>query len=259
MGVILTTEVSHLFMDQAMLLPEDRALANHWASGFINSNPAYRWIIGKYVESERANHNNMRWRAEDLPEARATIDHAPMNILHRPHYIVGSFVGSEMMYPSAMSLAQETNEQPPYIEAVGAFWSYYFPNELAVVAQAYDEGSLFFSMECLSETITWSTPSGDSKEFDYAGPRDASYAGWDDRDNISTLNKPLFVGGALILPPEVPAWRGASIESLGKTISDNSEEAESVYDMFKEKAPHLGTEVWEELMLSVMAQAKISH
>lgn len=255
MGVILTTEASHIFMDQAILVPEDRALANHWASDLINTNPAYRWVIGKYVEADRPNRNNMRWREEDFSTAKMTVDYAPMNMLHRPHHIVGSFVGSEVMYPNVAASAQEGSE-PPYIEAAGALWRYYFPNELAIVEQSYAEGSLFFSMECLAETITWATPEGSSQEFPYAGPRDASYAGWDDKANICTLNNPLFVGGALIVPPASPAWQGAEIRSLSEVIADNEQEAEQVHEMFKTSAPHLESKVWDDLMAVVMHTAK---
>ena len=254
MGVILTTEASHIFIDQAILIPEDRALANHWASGLINENPAYRWVVGKYVEADRPNRNNMRWRSEDFAQAKMTVNHAPMNMLHRPHHIVGSFVGSEVVYPNATAALDV--EQPPYIEAAGAFWRYYFPNELAIVEQAYSEGSLFFSMECLAETITWTTPGGSAQEFPYAGPRHESYAGWDDKANVSTLNNPLFVGGALIVPPAAPAWQGAEIRTLSDIVAENEEEAEDVYELVKATAPHLGAEVWEGLMTSVMKAAK---
>lgn len=253
MGSILTTPCSHILIDRAILVPEDREIASHWASSHMNGNPAYRWVIGKYVEADRPNSNMQMWRLNDLQTAQSTIIHAPMNILHHQEHIVGTFVGAEMMYPTN-DVAQQTN---PYLEVIGAFWRYYYPTELAVVEQSHAEGSLFFSMECVARTMTIIRPDGESASFDYDGPNSASYGEWgQSSENIRRLDEPHFLGGALIFPPKVPGWKGANVQELSEIVAANPTEAKSAYDTFAEGAPHLDSSVWEELMLSVMLKVK---
>ena len=257
MGSILTSACSHILLDRAVLLPEDRELASHWASEYINGNPAYRWVIGKFVEADRPNSNMQMWRLNDLKESQSTIDYSPMNILHHPQHVVGTFVGTEMMYPSGSSDEAQEQQLQPYIEAAGAFWRYYYPQELAVIEKAHAEGSLFFSMECVAETMTFVDPAGEEKSFDYVGPMSDTYGEWGkSQANIRRLDGPHFLGGALIFPPKRPGWKGANIQELSEIVAANEEEAAAAYDTFAEGAPHLDPSIWEELMLHVLAQAK---
>jgi hypothetical protein len=255
MGALLTTPTTHVLLDQAFLVPEGRDFASHWAGKFINGNPAYRWVVGKYVEADRPNSNMQQWTLTDLESANTTIAHAPMNVMHRPQHIVGSFVGSEILYPIAGNDSAE--DSTPHIEAVGAFWRYYFPTELAVVERAHNEGSLFFSMECVAETFTFFRPDGTSKSFPYVGATHPSYGEWGaDPKNVRQLDKPHFLGGALIFPPKRPGWTDAKVQDMSDLVKDNSAEAEAAYMTFAERAPHLSPAVWEELMLGVLADAK---
>lgn len=252
MGAILTTPCSHVLFDRAVLVPDDRDIADHWAKSVINDNPAYRWVIGKYVEADNPNQNNQMWTFDGLNDKAETVLHAPMNMLHRSNHIVGAFVGVDMMYPTT-----ETAEDGlrPFIEAAGAFWQYYFPNELAVITQAHNEGSLFFSMECVSETLTIIRPDGASQEFPYMGPAAEPYGEWGAKENVRRFNNPHFLGGALVVPPAKPGWKGAEVKELANMISQNQEEAGAVYEAAKAGAPQLDESVWEELMLTVMARA----
>lgn len=286
MGISLETDCSYVFLDSATLLPDDRDIAGHWASNYINDNPAYRWVVGKYVEADNPNRNNQMWALSELEGSKASILHAPLNILHRPQHIVGSFTGAEMNYPTDAASKKETDSHPndpnndegpnndmkkkkkakksvsdvtdpyPYMGAVAAFWKSYYPTELVVVERAFNEGSLFFSMECVSDTITFKTPAGLTETFKYAGPKSPTYGSWGDRANIRQFNKPHFLAGALIFPPAAPGWQGASIKEISKKVDANISDAEIVYEMFKGASPHLAPTVWEELMLSVVSSYK---
>ncbi len=246
MGITFDASSSHIIMDQAFLIPEDRSTASHWAADHMTNNPAYRWVVGKYVESDRPNQNNQMWTSEEMPGSASSILHAPMNILHKHHHVVGTFTGAEVIYPDGITADHGGNS--PYIEAIGAFWKYYFPTELAVIEKAHDEGSLWFSMECLGESMSWTKPDGQTKAFAYDGPASASYDGWDEKGNIATIGNPHFIGGALIFPPAKPAWKEADVQTLSKLVDKHDEEAMHAYDMFKEDAPHLDPQTWEELM-----------
>lgn len=252
MGLSLETSRSHVFLDGAILLPDDREIAGHWAESYINDNPAYRWVVGKYVEADNPNSNNQMWTLDELQKAKKSITDAPMNILHRPQHIVGAYTGAEMNYPISEAADASDPTTHPYIGAVAAFWKYYYPTELAVVEMAFNEGSLFYSMECISDTITFRSTSGEEATFPYAGPSSSSYGDWNDRSNVRQLNGAHFLAGALIFPPAKPGWKGANIKELANIIDKNDVAAEAAYEMFRSGSPHLSSVAWEELMLSVM-------
>jgi hypothetical protein len=50
MTVIVERSASYLLADQAFLLEEDRELA--WAEKHVIRNPAYKWVLGKFVQTE---------------------------------------------------------------------------------------------------------------------------------------------------------------------------------------------------------------
>ena len=254
MGAITTTPTHIMMTDACTLLPEGRDIAEHWAASVINGNPAYRWIVGKYVEADNPNRNMQQWTLADLPDAQSTILHAPLNILHRQQHVVGSFVGTEMLYPKD-DVAEVGR---PFIEAAATIWSYYFPDELAVIEKAHNQGSLFYSMECIGESMTFVRPDGTfSDEFPYKGAFHDSY-GEDgtNTDNIRQINKPHFLAGALIFPPKQPGWKDAKIHQVADMVSANEAEAQALYETFEEGSSHLDSSVWEAMMLEVLTAAK---
>lgn len=250
MGSILTTERTLMFMDKAEIVSVDFDIASHWAAKYINGNPAYKWVVSKYVEADNPNSNRQMWSLADLESNHSTLHHAPLNLLHQQSDIVGTYVGSDVIY-------SKDGSANPHVESVAAFWRHYFPNELAAMEKFHKEGTLFSSMECVSETVTFIAADGRSEEFPYEGPRHPSYGDWNkDSTAARRLNKPHFVGGALIFPPVRPGWGGASVQELSEFIKDHEQEAEFAYHTFKKGAPHANPDVWEELMLHVISYAK---
>lgn len=248
----LSTERAQIMIGSADLWPEAAKASHpdHWAEAYVNDNPALRWVVAKYVEGGNPNRNNHFWSPGDLKASVASVENTPMNMLHKSHYIVGSFTGAKYMESDHdAALAQEIN---PYIEVVGPFWRYYFPNELATVEAAHNEGKLFVSMECIAETARWHRPDGESQDFPYRGPNHASYGDWQSAGNTLQFIKPHFLGGALIVPPVKPGWDGAIVREIAQIIEQNPEEAEALYTAIAEKAPHLGPSDWEEIMFMVM-------
>lgn len=253
MSVLIEGTNSFFIGSQAELLTDERETASEWASKHIHHNPALKWVLGKYVEADNANSNKQYWSLADLQMSQPTIEHAPMNILHRPRNIVGAFVATEMMYPKE-DHAEIFN---PYIEALGVFWKYYFPTELEAVQRAHDEGSLFFSMECVAESITCSGDNGCQETFDYAGTSSPGYCSHlNDHASIKQLNKPHFLGGALVIPPGKPGWKKASIESLSTLVQEHAAEAEKAYLQISEEFPHLSSKEWEFMMAQILDKAK---
>ena len=249
----LTTASSQVMIGTGDLLDMERAVASqHWAAGHVNDNPAFRWVVAKYVEGDNPNSNNHLWSGDDLKASAESIVNTPMNLLHRSHHIVGSFTGAKYLETEAegsLAAAQEVN---PHIEVVGPVWRYYFPNELATIEAAFEEGSLFVSMECVAETARWHNATGETKDFPYRGPNDDSYGEWQAKGNVLQFVNPLFLGGGLIIPPTKPGWSGAEVKEIAALIEKNQDDAESVYAAIAEAAPHLDPGKWEQIMLVVM-------
>lgn len=259
MTVLVEGESSYIIGAQAHLIEDDREVANSWAKQHITPNPALKWILGKYVEADRANSNKQFWSLGDLRMAQPTVDHAPLNVLHRPRHIVGAFTNTEMIYPKDAESAEEGVSRP-YIEALAAFWKYYFPEELAVVEHAHNQGALFFSMECVSETVTCAGDDGCGQEFAFVGPRSPSYCDHlNARSSIVQLNKPHFLAGALIVPPASPGWSGASIKEIAELYKGQDDLLNGIYEQLKAEAGHLSPEEWEATMAQLLKQASGSE
>lgn len=245
MTVVVKGEKSIFLATQPLLLDDSRDVADSWASKFIIPNKAIKWVLGKYVEADKANKNGQYWSLDDLVMKSPTIHHAPMNINHIPKKIVGTYVAAELMHP----VSESAGEQPlnPYIETVAAFWKPYNPDLLDRVEAAFEEGSLFQSMECVSETVTCMAGCGDT--FAYAGPVSESYCTHLNSGGVRSLDNPHFLAGALIIPPISPGWDGAVIEQL---IKANAETAEDIYNQVSTEAPHLEARQWEEAMAQIL-------
>src|SRR6266568_1363626 len=103
----------------AWIVEDDREVA--WAEKFVRKHPGIKWVLGKFVEADKANQNGHIFDLKELETAQQTIQHSPLNLLHRPHAIVGSFVGSELIYPVEATAGVE-EPLNPYVEALASFW-----------------------------------------------------------------------------------------------------------------------------------------
>jgi len=231
----------------------DRDTASGWASKHIFPNDAIKWVIAKYVEADNPNSNRQCWSLEDLRMAQPTINYAPMNMLHKADKIVGAYVANEMIYPTVDDESDSADAAHPYIETVGAFWRYYFPEQLAAIESAYNEGTLYQSMECVAKTITFETPDGETAEFDYMGPFHESYGSWNEKaDAVRHLNQPHFLGGALIIPPTLPGWKGAEVKDLSEFVRTHEDLASETFASIASEKPHLEAKQVEEITLALL-------
>lgn len=250
MAVVIEGPRSVFLTDRAILLDDAHDVA--WAEKYIQPNPMYKWVLGKFVEADNANSNHQYWSYDNLRFAKPSITHAPMNLLHQQHHIVGAFVGTDFIHPTDEA-SQAVNS---YIEALGVFWKYYFPDELKVVEAAYSEGSLFYSMECLSKSVTCGGDNGCGSEFAYMGPTHESYcAHINGRTSNKEFNEPHFLGGALIIPPVKPGWSNANVKDLSDLTKEYMTQQEMAYEGIKQEYSDLNPVAWEQLMNILMAHA----
>jgi hypothetical protein len=238
---------------QAFLVDDSRELA--WAEKFVRKHPTLRYLIGRYVEAENANSNGHIFDLKQLESAQHDIAHTPLNLLHRPNYIVGHYVAAELMFPTEKADDTPTN---PYVEALGVFYRYYFPAEFTMVENAHKDGQLYFSMECVPKSIVCEGVCG--QEFSYDGRSSPTYcAHLNEAGAKRRLNNPNFTGGALIVPPVKPGWKRADITQLSALMAEHADEAERIYKEVKTEMPDMTAQQWEGTVhqLVVMAYAEM--
>lgn len=240
---------------QAHLLEGGRELA--WAEKYVTTQPDLKWILGNFVEADNANDNGHIFPLEDLRIAQASIANKPLNMLHRPHQIVGHYAATEMLWPLGEAAADQPGNNP-VIEALSAFYSYYFPELLTLIQHAHNTGSLFYSMECIPERIGCPVE-GCGGDFEYAGHKDDSYCEHvNEAGGRKILHSPHFTAGAIIVPPVRPGWKRADISELSGLIESNLAEAEAAYEQVAAELPHLDPKEWEmcmALLLDYMAES----
>lgn len=240
---------------QALLLDEegpDRETAtSEWAAKYIIPNAANSYVLGKFVEADRANNNKQFFRMGDLLLAKPTISYAPLNINHDPRNIVGSYIASEFQYPA-------DEEGNPHIEALSAIWKYYFPEAYTVAQNAFAQGALFYSMEAVPRTISSMGGSDDTAQYAYEGRTSPNYPQEINERSCDAivLNNPHFVGGALVVPPARPGWSRADVKQMSQIVKEQWETAEAIYEGVQEAAPNLDPSTWESLMGELILMAK---
>lgn len=222
--------------------------SSDWATAHMIPNEAISYVLGRFVEANKANNNKQYFKLAALEEAQSSISFSPVNINHQSTP-VGCFVASAMQYP-------KDEGENPYVEALSAVWKMYIPEAYALIQRAYAEGNLFYSMEAVPESLSTVGGEDDTKEYAYKGIKDDSYP-----DSINArscegivLNKPHFVGGALIIPPAKPGWSNADVKQMSKFMGQTWETAEAIYAGAQTIAPDGDPAIWEALMGQLMLQ-----
>jgi hypothetical protein len=269
--IVIPTPTGFVTGGHARLLDDGANGLKAWAERHVRKDPDIRWIVGNYVEADAPNSNGHIFPLAELQAAQHTLPGKPLNMLHREQYIVGSFAGAQLVdasgkewAPPAATASMEviTNTTSasttnikiampnPYVEAVAGLWHSRFPDEYFEIERAHKEGTLFFSMEAIPEAV--SCPSCQVE---------AAFAGFESDDYCDhmqgptgpkRLHRPVFAGGAIIIPPIRPGWDRADI----RTIAEAHEQADEVYAAVSAESPHLEPGQWERLMAEVLTMAE---
>lgn len=251
-NVIFEGENAIYFASRAVILDETYEQA--WAEKHIKVNPYNSWILGKYVEADRANSNRQRFQLADLRAKRESINYAPLNMNHTPH-IVGTMVANELVYP----VSEDENAGQPFVEALSAMWKARFTDDYRVVESAHKSGTLFYSMECLPETITCGGETGCQGSFEYAGRQHSSYCEHLNDPSGSSdkiMGNPHFVGGALIVPPHRPGWNNASIGEISQLLEESVAAGNAVEEAARE-FENLNASESEQLIAHLVAMDRL--
>lgn len=235
-------------------LVDDSGPLKAWVERVVRKDPDLRWIVGNYVEADVANDNGHIFPLQDLRAAQHTVAGKPLNMLHRDHYIVGSFAGAQLMAAGKELTADDEPNERPYVEAVAGMWHNRFPEEYFNIQKAHKDGSLFFSMEAVPEEV--SCPSCGERAV-FAGVESDTYcAHMQGPTGPKVLHGPVFAGGAIIIPPARPGWSRADVTDISAMLAASTDEANQTFNNVVDTAPHLDTATAEQLMAQIMLLAR---
>ncbi len=254
MTLIIPTESGFRYAAKANLVGEDDSRMVAWVEKFVRKDRDLAWVHGNFVEADNANNNGHIFPLKDLEEASVhTVVGKPLNMLHHENYIVGAYAGAEMVYPEASGAEQaDDSNGHPYMEALAGMWKHIYPDEHRMLQKAQAEGSLFFSMEAVAETLTF--VDYNNVTVPYMGRSHDSYP-TKDLTAKRILNKPHFSGGAIIIPPVRPGWSKADIKALDSFIEKQPSVAEAIFAGLETELPHLGQPQWELMMKQLITIA----
>lgn len=234
-----------------------------WAETVVRTDPDLKWILGNFVEADRANSNGHIFPLGDLVTAQETLQGKPLTMLHADQYIVGYYAGGKLLDAQGETLTAEmvstltadlADTGPrPYMEAVAGIWHRRFDDEYKAIRRAHGEGNLFFSMEAVPPTVSCPTC---KLTADFDGLESETYCEHMNGPILpKILNQPVFCGGAIIIPPVRPGWGNADVKTISQAIKANAERAEALYDAARELTPHLTPGAWEGVMGELLKQA----
>lgn len=213
---VVVTGPGSLFNGNLDGLPRELAAAWEKASA---ANKLYLWVEGKYVEAEKANRNNAFWTAGDLELGEPTVAHGPLNWLHQEHHVIGTIAAAKLI--PARQAADANGSSQAHIRSLAAVWGYLFPTEARQVAQASDEGKLWYSMECISrEVACQALGCHHVQPYRQYVTEVASRCPHVRDGGPRRFVDPSFLGGAVIVPPVRPGWAGASASVLRQAAAE---------------------------------------
>lgn len=208
--------------------PEElpRALASEFKD---EMNPSFMWIAGRFVQANKLNKNGMMWTTEDLEKGEHTVKYVPLNVGHNYEKPVGVFVETKLVNRETA----DTGEKNAEIQALSVLWAANFPELANVVRMAHQAKQLHFSMECVAEAKQCLTC---DEMFPWVAQahETCSHLAESKKAPRRFVN-PIFVGGALVLPPDQPAWSDAEITDLSGML-----------------AATITPATWEKMMASVV-------
>lgn len=213
------------------------AFKGEWEKA-LNPNPHMLWMQGRLVGAEKANRNGAFWSTQDLEIGQPTVNYGPLNWLHDSKKIIGSLCESKVM--------PESSDADPHIAVVGGIWQWIYPEEAFVIEQASDQGSLYFSMECISNEVACIGDNGCGRQVSYGDYMDKKTCRhMIQKSATRRFVDPIFLGAAAIVPPVRPGWADAN----ASIIRESSSIIERAYEDANSDMP---ASEWEILMAQIL-------
>ena len=170
--------------------------------------PFFLSIAGRYVEANVPNSNGAMWTSEGLEVGLPTVANGPLNHLHQEKKIVGCITDASLVRKETETASYGLDD---HIAIEGVMWSWLWPHETSAIKRASDTGSLYLSMECVSESVTCVDGCGQTFSHEQAMIGSGNVCEHiKARTGIRRFNNPVFLGGATVVPPYRPGWHGSS-------------------------------------------------
>lgn len=225
-----------------------------------NRKDPFLYLQGRFVGAEKANRNGALWTLEDLEVGEPTVKHGPVNWLHDDKKVVGAITDSELVLPENEREAASYGAPyaDPFISANSAIWRFLYPQEAAVIEMAADQGSLWYSMECVSESVICSGENGCGAEMSYVDALLKTTKACEhvrERASERRFKNPIFLGAGIIVPPVRPGWADANATLMKESASL----AERAFEQAGQ--PEVADQQWHQLCAQVMrfAETTSSH
>jgi hypothetical protein len=206
------------------------------------TNPGFMYLRGRFVGADTPNGNGALWSSDDLRLGENTVAGGPLNWLHDETHIIGCLTDGQLV--GAEKAAEGVNA---HLSATAAVWRFLFPREAQTIEKAANDGELYYSMECISREVACvDTPGrpGCGETFSY-GDYDAGKCCTHlrERSAVRQFVDPIFLGGAVVVPPIRPGWHQANAEVLRQAASLAEENGLAAGNRTQEQAMGLATAV----------------
>lgn len=214
----------------------------------VKPGPDRAFIVGRYVHGGNPpNRNGHVFRLDQLPEAMRLIPHAPLDMLHDPNRIVGTFAASTMVHPTPTARqATPAFTEAPFVKVLAAVWSYHFPAEAQKIREAYENGTAFLSHSCLPEAVECPTC---RHRAAWDGYTSDTYCSHMQGVNAKEFDTPWFLGGGVIIPPIRPGWGDAFITKVERFSQTHNDKAQAALELLGGDATALELEAMALMLL----------
>jgi 2'-5' RNA ligase len=214
------------------------------------------WMHGRFVGADVPNRNGAMWSAGDLEMAKGSVVNGPLNWLHEGRHVIGTLAKADYVQPTQAvgrsgSGAQFAATTQAHITATAAIWRWLYPDEAYVVQQASELNQLWYSMECISKQVTCSGESGCGNTTSYSDYMSgAACEHVVQRASIRRFVSPVFLGGAVIVPPTRPGWAAADAQVMKPAAAL----AEAAFE--QAGRPDMSATAWEQVMAQLVLFAQ---
>jgi hypothetical protein len=197
-----------------------------------SKNEGFTYLRGRFVEADTPNRNGAMWTTDDLQMGEATVAGGPLNWLHQERHIIGSLLDGNLIAGKEAAAAGIGN----HIVSNAVVWRFLFPNETALIEKAAAGNELWYSMECVSKKVMCAGDSGCGESFDYGiYNRQEACQHLREKSSVRRFVEPIFLGGAIIVPPVKPGWANANAEVV-RQAAQVTEEHELASELTKPQA-----------------------
>jgi hypothetical protein len=202
-------------VDRALVMETDsgRTVVTAPVREVASANEGFMYIHGRFVEADKPNSNGAYWTTADLEMGEPTVAGGPLNWLHQERKIIGSLLTGRLVHPQTETASDEA-VVGNHIESTAAVWRFLYPKEALTIEKAAADHQLFYSMECVSrevecrheacgETVPYAT---------YIRDKASLCDHLRERSDVMRFKEPIFLGGAIIVPPVRPGWANADVD-----------------------------------------------